>query len=511
MFLPRASWLFGLTILSIALAVPSGTKCSSLTLDATPAGATLLNLTSTERHGVTVGGTNFNTTGKISNISFCDVELYLTHGDAADEVRVTVWLPLSGWNRRFMGTGGAGFNAGIFDPALAEGVAGGFAAASTDAGVGFSGGDPRAWAGSAQLVTNFVHLSVHEMTVVAKALTAKFYGQKPAYSYWHGCSQGGRQGYVEAVQYPDDYDGISAHAPAINWDRLVPGFLWPYLQHLKTPLPACKLAAFTAAAISACDTLDGAKDGLISHPPDCKFDAQSIVGREVANCPTGKTIRSEEAAAWNRIRAGPTDEAGKPLYYGMQPGSDVSYVTLAPFSPAESWLQDFILREPDFNMSSLTYSQYLRTFSASVDEFGDSWGSPSADLSRFRRRGGKIFSFHGWADQSIPGAGTIEYWRRVGEAAARATDSPSSAAEKVANSFYRLFMAPGVGHCANFGYGPGPMNLIGSLVDWVEHGKAPDTLFAAGFGQTRNLCHYPKKLKYRGSGKVEDASSWACV
>ncbi|KXJ90226.1 Tannase/feruloyl esterase [Microdochium bolleyi] len=486
-----------------------GLACS-LTLDVTPPGTSLLNFTSAERYNITVTGTNFNTTGTVSNISFCDVQLYLTHGDAKDEVRVGVWLPLKGWNRRFLGTGGAGYQAGIFDPALAEGVAGGFATASTDAGVG-SGGDPRGWAASPQLVNNFVHLSVHEMTIVGKALATKFYGQKPTHSYWHGCSQGGRQGYVEAVRYPDDYDGISANAPAINWDRLLPGFLWPYLQSLQTPFAACKLAYMTAASISACDLLDGAKDGLIANPPDCKFDAGSLVGKEVAECQTGKTITAEEAAAWKRIQAGPKDEAGRPLYYGMEPGIDVSFVTLAPFSPAESWLQDFVLREPDFNMSSLTYKKYLETFAVSVKEFGSSWGSPSADLSQFRKRGGKLLTFHGWADQTIPGKGTIEYWRRVGETMAKPGGPPGSSADHLVNAFYRLFIAPGVGHCANFGYGPGPMNLLESLVEWVERGKAPDTLFAAGFGQTRNLCHYPKKLKYKGKGKVEDAGSWACV
>lgn len=483
------------------------TSCTSLKLNETPAGTSLINITATERHNVTVEGTRFNATGVVSNINFCDVQIYLTHGNTGDEVRIALWLPLNGWNGRFMGTGGGGFNAGSFDPALAEGVESGFATAATDAGVGLTN-DPGPWANSTQLITNFVHLSVHEMTVVGKSLAASFYGQEAAYSYWHGCSQGGRQGYVEALLYPEDYDGISANAPAINWDRLFPGFLWPYLQQLQQPLAACKQAAITTQSIAACDLLDEGADGLISHPPDCNFDAQSIVGEEAAGCDSDKTITAEEAAAWNSIRAGPKDEDGKPIWYGMQPGSDLSFVTLAPFQPAEQWLKYFILKDPEYNISSLTKEQYLAAFATSTAEFGKLWGSPDADLSPFKARGGKLITFHGWADQSIPGESTIEYWNRVGEALGAV--SADSAGDLV-NEFYRLFMAPGVGHCANFGYGPGPLYVVESLVKWVEEGIAPDTLEAGGFGQTRNLCHYPQQLKYKGAGKLEDAESWTCI
>ncbi|KAH7033536.1 Tannase/feruloyl esterase [Microdochium trichocladiopsis] len=501
--------LVGFTLARVSLAAPQATKCASLSLDGTPPGTSLINITSTERYHVTVENTLFNSTGTVSDISFCDVQLYLTHGDAGDEVRIAVWLPLEGWNGRFMGTGGGGFNAGLFDPALADGIQGGFAAAATDAGVGLAN-DPGPWADSKQLVTNFVHLSVHEMTIVGKALTAKFYDQKPAYSYWHGCSQGGRQGYVEAVQYPNDYDGISAHAPAINWDRLMPGFLWPYLKNLETPLPACKFIAMTAASISACDLLDGGADGLIGHPPDCKFDAQTLVGTEVQDCVSDKRITKEEAKAWNSILLGPQTPDGKRFWYGMEPGTDLSFVVPAPFQPAESWLQDFIMDDPEFNSSSLTYKTYLSAFATSVAKFGKTWGSTDADLSPFQRRGGKLLTFHGWADQSIPAKSTIEYWERVRQAFRPGGTSVPPGGSNV-DDFYRLFMAPGVGHCANFGYGPGPLYLVDALVQWVEHGKAPETLFAAGFGQTRNLCLHPRKSKYKGRGKVEDASSWTCV
>lgn len=399
-----------------------------------------------------------------------------------------------------MGTGGSGFRAGIFDPALAEGVADGFAAASTDAGVGNAGDDPSSWAQNHQLVKNFVYLGIHEMTIVSKQVTEQFYGKKPTYSYFHGCSQGGRQGYREALEYPDDYHGISAHSPGINWDRLLPGFLWPYLQKLQTPgLTACKIAGITAASIAACDRDDGGVDGLISYPPSCKFDATSLVGQDIAGCDADKTITKAEAEAWNSIRDGPKDRSGKSIWYGMQPGSDISFVTLAPFAPGESWLKDFILRSPNYNTSTLTYDDYLADFAKSVKTLGQLWGSPSADLSAFKKRGGKLLSFHGWSDQSVPGESTIEYWNRVSQTVGGVDD------------FYRLFMAPGVGHCAAFGYGPGPWSLMDTLVDWVEQGKAPDTLFAAGFGKTRNLCRYPRRLMYKGSGSIEEASSWTCV
>lgn len=476
--------------------------CHSLTLDDVPKGTSLINITSTERHDVTVIGTLFNSTGTVTNISFCDVQLYLTHDGADDEVRIALWLPLEDWNGRFMGTGGAGWNAGTFDPSLAEGVDLGFAAVATDAGVGLNN-DPGPWANNDQLVRNFVGLSVHEMTVVGKTLTEKFYGRKPSYSYWHGCSQGGRQGYFEAQWYPDDYDGISAHAPAINWDQLLPGFLWPYLQQLLTPLPACKLTFITTASIAACDLLDGAVDGLIGHPPDCAFDARALVGTEVPECEIDEAVTEAQAVAWNKIRRGPETPDGKTFWHGMQPGSDLSFVTLSPFAPAESWLQDFVLREPDYDLSTLTYEKYLEAFNTSQQELGGLWGSYAPDLSDFKKRGGKLLTFHGWADQSIPGASTIEYWED-------AVWAPHEPLTDILD-FFRVFMAPGVGHCANFGYGPGPVSLVDTLVRWVEQGEAPDTLFATGFEHTRNLCHHPKKLAYKGSGDVKDADSWYCV
>ncbi|KAI1764245.1 tannase and feruloyl esterase [Hypoxylon sp. FL1150] len=482
--------------------VPRTTPCSSLTVTP-PEGATLINATATERYNVTYEGVTYN--GAAGSVDVCDVEVYLTHGDAGDAVRFAIYLPLKGWNGRWQGTGGGGFAAGGFDFELVPAAFSGYSAGATDAGVNLAG-DPDVWYNSTQLVENFVHLSLHEMTILGKDLSEKFYGRKPDYSYWFGCSTGGRQGMSEAQRYPEDYDGIVALAPAIYWDKITIADYWPLTAQSQggEPVPLCKLSAIGNASVHACDLLDGAADGLISNPLKCKFDAKSVVGAEVqCDGNTTTTITERDATVWNKIRNGFKDEKGNFLWYGLEPGTDLLDQAIQPgFLISIQWIRDFLLRDPSLDVSDVKQDELVDLFHQSVSEFGDLWGTDNPDLSAFHARGGKVLTWHGWADNIISPLGTLDYWQRVVDLAGGV---------KKTDEFYRVFMAPGLGHC---GGGPGPQlpgDNLAPLVEWVEKGKAPETILFSGNGQSRNICKFPKELEYRGIGNVSDAASWECV
>jgi feruloyl esterase len=217
----------------------------------------------------------------------CRVTAVTTHPPVGDRVTIWIGLAVSGWNGRFMGTGGGGFSGGSAG-GVNQPVSQGFAAGATDTGhEGASGSfalDPDgglAW----QLIRDNAHVGIHEMTVVGKALTEAYYGEAPGYSNFSVCSTGGRQGLMEAQRYPGDYDGIVSGAPAINWPKLHVQQLWGpvMMQNESNPVAPCKLARESAAAIDACDVFDGVSDGLFENPALCDYDPVALVGTSGAD------------------------------------------------------------------------------------------------------------------------------------------------------------------------------------------------------------------------------------
>ncbi|KAI1848478.1 hypothetical protein JX266_005784 [Neoarthrinium moseri] len=450
----------------------------------------------------TVDGAVVTSINATQQDAHCAVDVYLTHGTAADNVHILTWLPTE-WNGRYEGTGGSGAVAGGSSSSLSNPVAAGYAAGTTNAGLP-SSSDGAAWANDTQLRTNFAYLSVHEMTLVGKALTKQYYGQEPAYSYWNGCSTGGRQGNMEVQRYPTDYQGVYAASPAINYDRFQVAQLWPFVVQTVEGefVPKCVLTALTNAAITACDGDDGGKDGLISNPNTCNFDAASLVG-QASNCSESPTLTARQAKIFKSIAHGPVDTSGNKLFSGIPLGTPLG--TLASTSPPSlmtSWVKNFVLREPNFNLSTVTYETFPKIFQQSIDMYHNFSGTSNPDLSSFQSAGGKLLSWHGFSDSIIGGNGSVQYRVDV--------QNTMGGAAKV-DEFFRLFMAPGVDHCSG-GYGAVPEDPFNALVAWVENGTAPDTLAAKGSsGFTRNLCRYPLQLKYTGSGDINAAASWTCV
>ncbi|QRP49076.1 tannase/feruloyl esterase family alpha/beta hydrolase [Amycolatopsis sp. FDAARGOS 1241] len=453
--------------------------------------------------------------------AYCDVQATVTNAPAyTDSVKIGVFLPISTWNGSFQGMGGGGFSGGDPTNPDSAALAGGYVTAGSDTGHPDKSGSfalrpdgTPDW----QAIDDFGYVGIHEMTVLAKQLTKAYYGQAPAYSYFNGCSTGGRQGLIEAQRYPRDYNGISAGSPAINSNKLRAAQMWGQMQMQLAGdfIPQCKLAAFNAAATVACDKLDGVADGIISDWQGCHFDARTVIGQAT---PCG-TVTAIDADIVNKIWQGPVDPKGNPLWFGLQPGASFgglnNTVTAAdgtttgsPFGASDEWYRYFLARDPKFDWRTITYPQFLDFFQQASSEYTDLDVTSSAtpDLSSFKAAGGKIVMWSGTYDPLVYQLGDLDYVQRVRDVIGGA---------KQTDQFLRFFFAPGVGHCGG-GAGAAPTDQFQAVVDWVQHGKPPAQLAgaktdAAGkVTMTRPICAYPQVARYRG-GDPNTARSFTCA
>ena len=211
---------------------------------------------------------------------------------------------------------------------------------------------------------------------------------------------------------------------------------------------------------------------------------------------------------------GPTRQDGSVLWYGMPWGANM--VPLAssggtPLTPeafrfSVDWLRYWITQDPEFDWTTITRDAYERFWEQSLEQYGLVIGTDNPDLTEFRDRGGKAIVWHGWADQLITAKGTIDYYQRVQQR----MGGPEATSE-----FLRLFMAPGVAHCAG-GPGPAPAGQLDALLAWVEDGVVPETLTAirrdrnGGVIRSRPLCQYPIVARYTGTGSTDDAENFVC-
>jgi Tannase and feruloyl esterase len=452
---------------------------------------------------------------------FCDVTLTQTNPPASDRIHVEVWLPLTGGNGRLQAVGGGGYSCGISYSAMAPALESGYATVSTDCGHP-PAQDDGSFALNANgslnwpLIDDFAYRGIHEMTVDAKAVMTAYDGSAPAYSYFNGCSTGGREGLMEAQRYPGDYSGILSGSPAVNWDELMIAQLWGEfaMEQLGDYLPQCKFTAFQLAAVQACETYHGVNYGEIMNPAGCGFNPYSLVGRST---PCGP-ITKADARVVQLVLRGETSgfPGGRPLWYGLEPGTDFAGLAgtatadgvtgPSPFPIAVAWLRYWLTRNPDFNWQTITVRQLDQFFVRSTTEFAV-MDTSNPDLTAFRDAGGKILIWTGLADQLIYPQGVVRYYGNVIGAAGGLA---------AAQSFARLFLAPGNGHCGNDSYGPVAAGQFSALTTWVENGTAPATLLATTAGssaaaaETRPLCAYPDQAVYNGTGSIDRAASFHC-
>jgi hypothetical protein len=450
------------------------------------------------------------------NVAHCRVDIRYGENDNQN-INIRVGLPLNAfdggsggvqgaWNGRTQGIGGGGCSGSV---AVNGPVNAGYVGSGND--TGHSGGncEPGVNADGTynlQFINDFIRNGMKQQILLSKAAANAYYEAKPSYNYWNGCSTGGRQGYVLAQELATELDGILANAPAIYWTRFQTAQMWGQVvmkERVGAPIPSAKLNQATASAIAACDLNDGVGDGVIDDPRTCKFSARAnVCGTPTAPPPNAQgqqtCLTIQEADAVDMIWDGPRNARGNKIWFGLDRGTSI---------PALNGTNPFALGVTQFhwdmhdlnfdwrNVSIEGYAEVAEAGSRNIADVTDTFGNVDA----FRKNGGKLLTLVGANDQLIMPRGVINYYR---EMAARYGKGDQPDFEGL-QEFFRLFRAPGAGHC-------GVPNAFPALVDWVENGVAPEQILVSGGGRTRPLCPYPQTAIYNGSGSTNDAANVHC-
>ncbi len=446
-------------------------------------------------------------------------------GQVLPEVRFEVALPDS-WNGRLIMFGNGGY-AGerLDDPFLRnDAVAAGFVFTRTNTGHD-AGQEPLgSFAVDSQKLLDYAFRSVHVTAETAKGIAAVYYGSPHLKAYFAGCSTGGRQALISAQRFPEDFDGISAGAPALDFTGTMVKFVQRSQALARAPIAASKLKLLSNRIYSLCDEKDGLKDGLIDDPRRCGFDPgvhlPRCAGSDAPDCFTDAQIRTLQAIY------SPVEIPGARRFPEWPVGAEAAGRP-APAErygagPPRGW-ENWIVRDGAPTMSVLfaeTFFRYLASAKknpnltlADVQLERDAPGlgfiesildATDPDLSAFQQRGGKILMYFGWADMSLNPMTGVNYYEAVRQKMGAST-----------GQFFRLYMMPGVFHC---GGGPGPDTFprLTAVIDWVERGIAPTRLVASGredgkVTRTRPLCPYPQVARYKGSGSIDEAGNFDCV
>jgi feruloyl esterase len=440
-------------------------------------------------------------TEEIPNLPpFCRVVAKLKP-TADSEIGIEVWLPLTGWNGKYLAVGSGGWGGSIASRGLAEALRRGYATSATDDG--HTGSSARFLMGHPEKFVDFAYRAERQMTIEAKALIKAFYGRDPRYSYWNGCSGGGREGLLQAARYPEEFDGIIAGDPA-NVRRNA-WALWLANQTFKDPtayIPPAKYAMLHQAVLDACDANDGLKDGLIEDPTHCQVNFQHLQCKagDAPDCLTPRQVQTAET-----IITPARDAAGNVLFERVEPGTELRWARLAGGpEPADLFLDQFrylVYQDPGWDWRTFVLDRDAAKANAinkNVDEL-------DPHLADFAKHNGKLLLYHGWADQQVAPGSTVDFYQQAVEQ----SGDPSSA-----SNWIRLFMVPGMGHCSG-GEGPDTFDKISVLEQWVEQGRAPDRIIASHQTEgkpdrTRPLCPYPQTARYQGSGSIDDAANFTC-
>ncbi len=438
-------------------------------------------------------------------------------------IRFEVWMPQQAWNHRFLGTGNGGFAGSIYYGALGDNLKRGFATAGTDAGHQADAQDA-SWAfRHPEKIIDFGYRAVHLTAERAKTIIAAFYAEPPAKSYFDSCSDGGREALMEAQRFPADYDGILAGAPANNWTKLLASGVDVTKVFIGNPagyISSLKLAAITDAVLAQCDAQDGLPDGILNDPRACHFDPATLLCKQADEL---SCLTAPQVASLKKIYAGGTDAAGHTIFPGLMPGDEAhlwkSWLIGDGPDPSvyvQNYFRYMVFDDPTWNVLTANTDAAVRAADAKTAE---ALNATDPDLSRFAARGGKLILYHGWNDPAISPLNTIAYYEQV---------QAKMGAAKTAE-FLRLYMVPGMGHCAG---GPGASSfgqlglttakgpeygIFDALEKWTEQNTAPASIIATKYAPaqkveiTRPLCPYPQQAKYISPGNPNDSASFTCT
>jgi feruloyl esterase len=441
-------------------------------------------------------------------------------GQILPEIRFEVALPAS-WNRRFMMTGSGGYAGDSLESPQrlrlrSIAMRRGFAAAVTNTGHDNRDEPLATFAVNRQKLLDYAYRSLHVTAEAGKRITSAYYGVKPTRSYFQGCSTGGRQALILAQRFPDDFDGIVAGAPVLNFSMTMAGFACREQALIAAPVPYAKLSTLAERIYSLCDDKDGLKDGLIDDPRRCNFQP----ARDLPRCSAEENTKCFTEAQIGTLEKiyGDIKSQGKRVFPGWPVGAEVSGA-----DGRSGWDQWIVRETPEKTTAYLFADSFFRYMAFPRKEQGIAltafdvdkdvprldWiheilDATNPDLARFRDRKNKLLMYFGWADQSLNAQMGVEYYESVVQKMGPRTQD-----------FFRLFMQPGVFHCGG-GVGPGSFEPLLDVLAWVEEGKVPDRIIAARIVdgkavRTRPLCPYPQTAKYKGSGSIDDASSFHCA
>ncbi|VUC25210.1 unnamed protein product [Clonostachys rosea] len=482
-------------------------------------------------------GTAASCSNTLANITanLCRV-VFDTASSSSSSIRMEAWLP-DEWNGRFLATGGGGLGGCIDYPTVQNGASLGFATFGTNGGhngsVGFD-----FFLNKSESIIDFGHRAIHIEAEVGKALSMQYYGSSPRFSYYVGCSTGGRQGLSTATHYPNDFDGMVVGAPGVEWIRIVTQwylmaqrFGWPNT-NASEYVSFEQFQAIASKIVELYDEVDGVKDGILDNPSHLHVDPQLFAcGTGILN--SSLCLKNAQQVRSFRLAYQPmVDLEGNFVYPGFPFGVDVTSFAqnevngsaFFPVTQVRDYFRGIVYNGSNWSDLSLTAAdvEYAVKLNAGLTNTGIS----EAQLGKFREAGGKIISFHGRADQKVPSE--LSEWYYNGAMA------NINATLDDMHDFYRLFFIPGMAHCRT---GPGAWNVgqvapldpnttdaehntILAIQNWVEQGHAPDYLVGTKYQgdlvsstikSQRKHCVYPLRSKWDGVGNTTDSSSWNCV
>ncbi|KAF5373512.1 hypothetical protein D9757_010498 [Collybiopsis confluens] len=446
-------------------------------------------------------------------VDMCRVTLNVSTSSSSG-IFMETWLPRN-WTGRFLSTGNGGLGGCIQFEDMAYATALGFATV---------------------VLADFVYRSIHTNVVVGKEITDAFYGSPHNTSYYLGCSTGGRQGWKMVQDFPEDFDGVVAGSPAINFNNVI-----NYASRFHNILGNASSPTFITSdkwlglihnnILEQCDTIDGVTDGIIEDPNLCDYKPEELIC-EPGTSDTSNCLTAEQAGAVRAVFSPMYDTQGQLMFPRQQPGSEnaailnVSYGTNI-FAFAPDWYH-YAIFDPSLDLNTLNLTDFV--FAENLDPFNIS--TFKGDLSAFQNRGSKVITYHGQADMIISSTDTELYYQHV----AQTMGLPPSEIDK----FMRFFRISGMSHCS-LANGPGAWeigqtlagvgnnvtsetldperNVLTAIVRWVEEGVAPETILGTklvndtpqlGVEFSRRHCRYPFRNVYNGTGDSTLPDSWSC-
>jgi len=437
-------------------------------------------------------------------------------GVIGTEIKFSLLLPDT-WNRKFLMGGGGGFVGSVVNQALEPDFVAnpvvnvGYATVGTDTGHQGTALDA-SWApNNLERQVNFGYLAVHRTAAVAKAILRSYYGANETRAYFFGCSNGGRQGLMEAQRFPDDFDGIVAGAPAADFTGIGAQFIkdvraqFPDPKNLTPLIPSETLQLVAKQILDTCDALDGVKDGVMEDPRACTIDAGTeLMGVTAAQRAALKTIYAPTRVGGETIFPGqpfggegqlpgwPVWISGAPPRAGQQQAPSLRFVF------GTQLFKYLVFTDPEWD-----YTKYdLSTWKSDTTRAASFLNATNPDLDAFKSKGHKLLIWHGWADAGLSALATIKYYDAV------------KARDPKVDEYARMFLMPGVLHCAG-GAGPDKADWVTAIDAWVDGGQAPERIIARKISngetkRTRPLCPYPQRAVYKGNGSTDEAENFVC-